>query len=158
MSDLVRRFESDPASAAPLWRIASHQSARIGDRVYLFKQGSDPRGIFGVGEVIELPRLQRDPTDTDQTLRNRAKIRFDRLVDPRQEFLLGFNVVNEIVPETLITAQSSGNGVPEDVAIELEEHLTLLLPGLPAIGSEDADDAGFDPDSVKDQRERAFRA
>ena len=121
MSELVRRFTADPARATPLWRIASHQTARIGDRIYLFKQGSDPRGVFGVGEIIEPPRLQTDPTDIDEGPRYRAKILFYRLVDPSREFLLDYQTIEDIVPETLITAQASGNGVPEDVAAELEK-------------------------------------
>jgi putative restriction endonuclease len=158
LSELVRRFDIDPANTKTLWRIASHQSARMGDRVYLFKQGADPRGIFGVGEIVELPRLQKDPTDTDEAPRYRTKIRFDRLVDPAQEFLIELSAIDEIVPETLITTQASGIGVPEDVAIELEKRLSRFLPRLPAISSEQADDPGFDPDSVKDERERAIRA
>lgn len=158
MSDLVRRFEADPASATPLWRIASHQTARIGDRVYLFKQGSDPRGIFGLGEIIEPPRQQTDPTDIDEGPRYRAKIRFDRLVDPSRTFMLSYQAILGIVPETLITAQASGNRVPEDAASELERRLAPLLTVLPPIASEQADDPGFDPDSVHDERERAIRA
>jgi putative restriction endonuclease len=158
LSELVRRFESEPASTTTLWRIASHQSARIGDRVYLFKQGSDPRGVFGVGEIIEPPRMQTDPTDIDEGPRYRAKIRFDRLVDPGREFLIELNTVKEIVPETLIAAQSSGLGVPEDVEIELEKRLSPFLRSLPPISSEQADDPGFDPDSINDERERAIRA
>src|SRR4051794_7611685 len=86
LAELVRRFEINPKSTPTLWRIASHHSANVGDRVYLFKQGSDPRGIFGAGEIIEPPRLQEDPTDIDEGPRYRAKIRFDQLIDPRQGF------------------------------------------------------------------------
>jgi putative restriction endonuclease len=158
MSELVRRFEADPASATPLWRIASHKTARIGDRIYLFKQGSDPRGIFGVGEIIELPRLQMDPTDIDKGPRHRAKIKFDALVDPGRAFLLDYRTVQNIVPETLITAQASGSRVPDDVALELERSLSPLLAVLPPISSGEADDPEFDPDSVHDERERAIRS
>jgi putative restriction endonuclease len=88
-------------------------TARIGDRVYLFKQGSDPRGIFGVGEIIEPPLLRTDPTDIDNGPRHRARIRFDALVDPSRAFLLDYQTVQGIVPETLITAQASGNRVAD---------------------------------------------
>ena len=158
VSELVLRFKTDPASATPLWRISSHQTARIGDRIYLFKQGNDPRGIFGVGEIIETPRLQTDPDDIDGGPRHRAKIRFNRLVDPSQEFLLDYQTVQEIVPQTLITALASGNGVPEEVATALDSHISPLLAASPQITSEQADDPGFDPDSVTDERVRAFRA
>ena len=52
LRDLVTRFEADPSGTTEWWRIAAHQSARVGDRVYLFKQGDDPRGIFGVGTIV----------------------------------------------------------------------------------------------------------
>lgn len=130
----------------------------MGDRVYLFKQGSDPRGIFGVGEIIETPSLLDDPTDIEEGPRYRAKVRFQRLVDPTQAFLLDLQTIQDIVPETLITAQASGNGVPEGVASELERRLTSFLAVLKPLGSEQADDPSFDPDSVHDERERAIRA
>jgi hypothetical protein len=98
-----------------------------------------------------------DPADIDRGPTYRAKIRFDRLVDPSRELLIEFDTISKIVPDTLITAQASGIGVPEDVAIELEKHLAPLVT-LPLISSEQADDPHFDPDSVTDERERAVRA
>src|SRR3954451_7820561 len=41
---------------------------------------------------------------------------------------------------------------------ELERLLSPLIAVSPPIGSEQADDPGFDPDSVDDERERAIRA
>ena len=158
MSKLVERFEVDPTTAVPLWRIASYQTAQVGDRVYLFKQGVDPRGIFGVGEIIDSPKLRMDPTDIDEGQRYRVKIRFNCLVDPAQKFLLDYQVIRDILPETLVTAQASGTRVPEDVASELERRLSPLLNVLPPIASEQADDLSFDPDSIYDERERALRA
>ncbi len=158
MSSLVERFENSPAAATPLWRIASHQAARPGDRVYLFKQGAGPKGIFGAGEIIEHPRLQADPTDIDGGETYRARISFARLVDPASAFLLNLEDISDILPEALLTTQGSGIGIPEDFAIEIEKRLApLLAPALP-IGREQADDPGFDPDSVEDLRERALRA
>ena len=158
MSSLVERFETSAAGATPLWRIASHQAARAGDRFYLFKQGVGLKGIFGAGKIIEPPRLQADPTDIEGGETYRARIRFDRLVDPSRTFLLGLEDFSDILPDTLLNAQSSGIGVPEDVAIEIEKRLAPLLLPVPPIGMEQADDPGFDPDSIEDLRERALRA
>ena len=159
MTKLVQLFETDPASATPLWRLASHQTARVGDRVFLFKQGNDPRGIFGFGEVIEPPSAQVDPTDINREPRPRAKIRLERLVDPAQTFLLDLQALEGVVPETLITAQASGNSVSEEVAAEIERRLAQFLAASPpAITNEDADDPTFDPDSIRDERGRAIRA
>lgn len=158
LSDLVQRFMADPASATPFWRIASHRAAQVGDRIFLFKQGSDPRGIFGVGEIIERPCLRTEPTDIDEKPRYRAKILFNRLVDPSQEFLLDYQHIQNLVPESLVNANASGNSVPEDVVSELERRLSLFDTDLPPIDSRQADDPGIDPDSIHDERERALRA
>jgi putative restriction endonuclease len=155
---LVGRFQTDPDRTTTLWRIASHQSAKVGDRVYLFKQGSDPRGVFGVGEIIEAPRLQGDPADIEGEPKYRAKIRFDMLVDPDREFLIGFEIILRLVPKTLIDAQASGNAIPNDVADKLEAYLAQTLSAQAPITSEQADDPQFDPDSVGDERERSIRA
>ncbi|MCW5691259.1 MAG: HNH endonuclease [Pseudolabrys sp.] len=141
-----------------MWRIASHQSAKIGDRIFIFKQGANPRGVFGVGQIVEAPRLQPDPADVDKQPRNRAKIQFDALVDPSREFLIGFEIINEIVPQSLIDAQASGNAVPSQVAEKLEAYLNPAIFTKESISSNQADTLVFDPDSIDDQRERSFRA
>lgn len=158
MEALIRSFEADPTNASPLWRIASSKSASIGDRVYLFKQGAGQRGIFGIGELIEAPRPQFDPTDIDAGLTDRARIRFSHLVNPAHAFLLDHDALADLVPKQLIEAQQSGNRVPEAVARELETRLGSAVASLSTIGFSDADDVGFDPDSVSDERERAVRA
>lgn len=158
MDELIRSFETDPATATPLWRVASSKAASIGDRVYLFKQGAGQRGIFGIGELIEAPRQQFDPTDKDAGLTDRARVRFSHLVNPKQAFLLDHDALADLVPIQLIEAQRSGNGVPEDVARELENRLALAIRPLSPIRHSDPDDIGFDPDSVGDERERAVRA
>jgi hypothetical protein len=68
-------------------------------------------------------------------------------VDPTKEFLIDLAAIADIVPETLVSAQSSGVGVPGDVAVELEKRLSPLA-ALPPISSDEADDPVFDPDSL----------
>ena len=158
MKDLVRRFEIDPSTATEWWRIAVYQSARVGDRVYLFKQGEDPHGIFGVGTIIDGPEHRSSPSD-QEGLKPRAHIRFEKLVDPTEGFLLRLDEINDIVPSNNITAQASGNRVPEEIIPELERRLApWLMPLKPPIENGQADDLAFDPESVADERQRAFRA
>lgn len=158
MDALVRSFEADPASATPLWRMASTRAARASDRVFLFKQGENPRGIFGLGELIENPRDQFDPTDIDAGLTPRARIRLTHLVNPSQGFLLDYESIEDVVPKKLVEAQQSGNRVDDDVAEKLYRRLeTVIAPPSP-LSNHDADDPAFDPDSVTDERERALRA
>lgn len=158
MDTLVRNFEADRASTTPLWRIASSRTASIGDRVYLFKQGSGERGIFGIGELIEAPRKQIDLTDIDAGSTDRARIRLTHLVNPTQAFLLNYDAIADIVPKSLVDAMQSGNSVSDEIARELDNRLALVTKSDSPLGSTDADDLSFDPDSITDERERAVRA
>jgi putative restriction endonuclease len=156
--DLVERFEADPATATEWWRIAAHQSANVGDRVYLFKQGDDPRGIFGVGTIIDGPEHRGSPSD-QEGVRPRALIRFEKLVDPTEGFLLRLDEIDDIVPLSNIVANASGISVREEVVSELEKRLApWLTKATQPIDSDQADDAAFDPASVADERQRALRA
>jgi len=158
MDALVRSFEADRGSATPLWRIASSRAASRGDRVYLFKQGAGPRGIFGVGELIEPPHDQADPTDIEAGSTDRARIRLTHLVNPAQAFLLDYDAIADVVPKSLVDAQQSGNSVPEEVARELDNRLSHVTQAVSRLRGADADDQSFDPDSIGDERERALRA
>jgi putative restriction endonuclease len=158
LQDLVRRFNIDPSGATEWWRIASHQSAQSGDRVYLFKQGDNPRGIFGVGNITGGPENRSVPSD-DLGPVPRALVRFEQLVDPSTDFLLRLEEIEDVVPPTLINAQASGNSVADEVASEIEKRLELWgTPSIPPITDGDADSDAFDPDSANDRRERAIRA
>jgi hypothetical protein len=157
LRNLVQRFEADPATATQWWRIASHASARVGERVYLFKQGDDPRGVFGVGTIIAGPEYTDSPTDTDGR-KHRGLIRFERLVDPGEGFLLRLDEIEDIVPLSMINAQASGFSVPDEIVPEIERRILLSSSAPTAVGSEQTDDGAFDPDSVGDARERAIRA
>ncbi len=156
---LIGRVEVDPDApgSTEWWRIANGD-ARIGERVYVFKQGTrSPRGLFGVGEIVGRPERLSTPTDPEMHLR--ANIRFQKLVDPSVGFLLPLAAVDDFVPQKLIAAQRSGTRVSDDVAAELERRLApMLLAGTRAINSKDSDNPAYDPASAEDERERAIRA
>ena len=158
LQDLVTRFNIDSSAATIWWRIASHQSARPGDRIYLFKQGDNPRGIFGVGNIIGGPESRSDPSD-DLGPVPRALVRFEHLVDPSTEFLLRLEEIEDVVPSPLINAQASGNSVADEISSEIEKRLEHWgTPSILRIVDVDADSNTFDPDSAYDERERAIRA
>jgi len=156
---LIDRVKQDPDApgSTEWWRIAN-SNARIGERVYVFKQGTrSPRGVIGVGEIVGRPEMVGAPSEPE--IRLRAKIRFQKLVDPTAGFLLGLAAVDDFVPQSLIDAPRSGVRVPEDVAAELERRLAPgLLAGTLAVDSKQADNPAYDPASVADERERAMRA
>jgi hypothetical protein len=114
LRDLIGRVEADPDApdSTEWWRIANG-GARVGERVYVFKQGTkSPRGVIGVGEIVGSPEMRSTPTDPELHLR--AEIRFQKLVDPTADFLLPFAEVEEFVRQRLINAQRSGTLVPND--------------------------------------------
>lgn len=160
LRDLIARVEANPDApeAVERWRMHSHVQARVGDRVYVFKQGNaSPRGIIGVGEIVTMADERATPTDSD--IRWRVGVRFQKLVDPTVRFLLPLDAIEDFVPVSLVNAAASGFSVPDDVAGELERRLApILMAGTPAIGSDQADDPAFDPCSARDERERAMRA
>ena len=158
MTSLVERFETKPSSTTTLWRIAAHKAAKEGDRVFLFKQGSGEKGIFGVGKLLERPQLQPDPTDIGGGHVYRVLIIFDQLVDPGKDFLLGMDELNSFVPDELFNTQSSGISVPEDVVAEIEKRLARMPNSANRLNGDQSDDLAFDPDSIDDMRERAQRA
>ncbi|GJE62065.1 HNH endonuclease [Methylobacterium trifolii] len=150
LRDLIRRVDADPDSTTEWWRIAAHGSASAGERVYIFQQGTNPRGIFGVGRIVGSPKKMRTSTDPD--VRPRAQIRFERLVDPTTGFLLPLEAIDDVVPATLVNAFASGWKVADEVADELEKRLApLLAPVAPT------DSSAFDPSSSTDEREKLLR-
>lgn len=80
LRSLIDRVEADPDApgATEWWRIANG-NAHIGERVYVFKQGTrSPRGVIGVGEIVGRPERRSTPTDPEMHLR--ANIRFQKLL------------------------------------------------------------------------------
>ncbi|WP_162241334.1 HNH endonuclease [Methylobacterium sp. Leaf113] len=152
LQNLVNRVETDPKNTTEWWRISSRKAARIGDRVYVFKQGKNPRGIFGVGVIVGGPEVRSTPTDPLKC--PRAEIRFERLVDPTKEFLLPLEANKDILSDNLVTAHASGNSVPDEIANELEKRLASL-PALSKVGATDAEP--FDPRTSSDEREKILR-
>lgn len=158
LTALVRRFEADPTTATEWWRIAAYNAARVGDRVYVFKQGIGQRGIFGVGTIIDGPDNRDSPSD-NEGVQPRALIQFEKLVDPLHGFLLSLDEIDDLVPRTRINAPGSGFSVPAEIVPEIEKRLApWLRPTTLPLQSGQGDDAAFDPDSVTDERERNLRA
>lgn len=158
LKGLVRDFELDPKSASKWWRFASHTRGRIGDKVYLFKQGRGPRGIFGVGEIIEGPELRAELAREGGEPRWGVLVSFENIVDPDDDFLLPLDEM-VMVPKGIINSESSGIHVPDDVASHLETRLASCLPrSRPSIAADEADNPTFDPESTRNEHERAIRA
>lgn len=99
------------------WRFQSTK-ARINNRVWLLKQGDDPRGIFGVGHFVG-PRVMGPASNGKMS--PMALVRFTTLVDPKEEFLIGWSSAKEILNMRIY---ASGTLIDDDRAKALES----LLP------------------------------
>ena len=147
LSTLVEKVRANPLSTTEPWRIAAFKQAKKGDGVFVFKQGDDPRGIIGIGQIVGDPVATKAKGRTHE-----APVRFHQLVDPaRGEFLLPLERIQDLLPGNLVTARSSGQRVPAELADKLVNLLSRLKDA-------DADRPEFDPASLGDERERAYRA
>src|SRR5271163_248584 len=84
---LVDTFKRDGVAEEP-WRIIAHKRARAGDRVFAFKQGREPRGIFGVGTIVGEASLRPELSTDPAKPRHFVPVRFTEFVDPTERLLL----------------------------------------------------------------------
>lgn len=91
------------------WRFAPVKMGAVGDEVFLLKQGSQPRGIFGSGHIVGEPYRDDDRTAF-------APILFDLLVDPFEEMLIDETAVRGILETSVINHARSGISIPEEAA------------------------------------------
>jgi hypothetical protein len=99
------------------WRLIAHKQVKLGDRVWVLKQGAGPMGIFGVGKIIKLPSRGEAGNGKIQWM---AGIRFEAFVNPMNGFLIDEKVVRTVLSETQISARASGYPLQPDRSLEFE--------------------------------------
>src|ERR1700722_803599 len=72
------------------WRIAAHNMAGPGDRVWVLRQGRGPKGIFGAGHLTDKPAPGDAGNGKTQMM---APVHFEAFVDPLQTLLIGEDTV-----------------------------------------------------------------
>jgi putative restriction endonuclease len=135
------------------WRIQSHRRAKPGDRGWLLKQGPGPRGIFGVGTILERPHRKRTADGKERSV---ARVRFERLTDPRGQHLIDEADVRAVLPDTKINAQASGGSLTAEESDALEK-LLEAADAPQVIDASAADPSTFDPATIQDAREKIAR-
>jgi 5-methylcytosine-specific restriction protein A len=104
-----------------MWSCRSHKSIRPGDRAFLARVGSTPRGIFASGKVVSEPFLSQHWSGEDKDV-PRVLIEFDTLLNPEKEPILTVeNLDKGNLSKQTWTPQSSGISIRPEVAEELEE-------------------------------------
>ena len=104
-----------------MWSCRSHKSIRPGDRAFLVRVGSIPRGIMASGKVVSEPFLSPHWSGEDKDV-PRVLIEFDVLLNPDKEPILTLdNFENGNLSKQTWTPQSSGISVKPELVDELEE-------------------------------------
>lgn len=134
------------------WRLRSFRKAAIGDPVWLLKQGPGPKVIFGQGRILDAPTRRDAGNGKVQPM---ATMRFSRLVDPEDAFLIDDVTTHDILDANQITAQASGDPIRPEQAAALA--LAAGPPPSAMIPPEHASDDAFDPANLQDARDRVLR-
>lgn len=106
------------------WTCGVNKSIQIGDRVFLIKLGSAPKGIVGSGyaatSVFEGTHWDIEKQKEGKKAR-RIFVDFDKIVDYKTEAILGFDTLLEISDKYHWSTQSSGIEIPENIACKIEK-------------------------------------
>lgn len=115
------------------WSCGNNKSISKGDRVFLLRQGEEPRGIVGAG------RAESDSFEEVHWRKEKAKIgrttmyitvRWDTLLNPETESILPREWLNDAVLSRVNwNTQISGITVWPDVAKVLEDMWSVFLKG-----------------------------
>jgi hypothetical protein len=101
------------------WHCDGYKQVRKGDRAFLIKVGTPPRGIFGSGFVCTEPFLINKP---GRTSRHNVLINIDVLLDPDHDDILTVELLKiGSFAKQLWTPQSSGILIKKELRDELEE-------------------------------------
>lgn len=110
-----------------MWSCRSHKTIRPGDRAFLARVGSTPRGIFASGTVVSEPFLSQHWSGEDKDI-PRVLIEFDTLLNPEKEPILTVdNLGKGNLSKQTWTPQSSGISIRSEVVDELEEEWFKFL-------------------------------
>ncbi len=108
------------------WSCGRSKKIRIGDRLFLMRQGTEPRGIVASGRSLT------DVFEDDEGIL-RVRMEMDVLLDPDCEDIFlrdRLLALNQGLPHPMNWgAQISGTRIPDDVAELLESAWRLFLSG-----------------------------
>lgn len=106
--------------ASERWSCASHKKIKLGDRAFLVRLGSEPRGIFASGYVASYPFIAEHWKIKDKEV-PRILIDFDILLNPNEEPILELDILKKgKLKNQNWTPQSSGISIKPEIVEELE--------------------------------------
>lgn len=102
------------------WSCVSHKTIKPGDRAFLVRLGSEPRGIFAAGYVTSDPFLSKHWSGEDKDV-YRVLIDFEVLLNPEKDPILTLDILKTgNLEKQQWTPQSSGISVKSELVEELE--------------------------------------
>lgn len=102
------------------WSCVSHKTIKPGDRAFLVRLGSEPRGIFAAGYVVSEPFLSKHWSGEDKDV-YRVLIDFEVLLNPENEPILTLDILKTgNLEKQQWTPQSSGISIKPELVEELE--------------------------------------
>lgn len=102
------------------WSCRSNKTIKSGDRAFLARVGSEPRGIFAAGYVSSEPFLSPHWSGEDKNV-FRVLIDFEVLLNPDKEPILTTDILNTgNLEKQMWTPQSSGISIKPELVDELE--------------------------------------
>ena len=106
------------------WSCRHNRKITEGDRLFLMRQGAEPRGIVGSGWAASIVFDDQHWDEAKQAAGHRAwyiDMDFDVLLDADREPILTRDQLNEGVLASMYwNSQSSGITIPDDVSKQLE--------------------------------------
>jgi 5-methylcytosine-specific restriction enzyme A len=110
------------------WSCGNTKSIEQGDRVYLLRQGIEPRGIMGFGVATSSP-YERGHWDRGRRGESARFIgvRFDALLDPIEEGILSLEQLRRALPSVHWNTQASGISISPEAAGQIERLWVALL-------------------------------
>ncbi len=104
------------------WSCGRSKRLRAGDRVFLLRQGAEPRGIVASGFVTSDEPFEDEHFTDEGRLALYVLARFDMLLHPSREPILPRSrLASGALAEVHWDSQASGITIPPDAAAELED-------------------------------------
>lgn len=119
LQSLARRIKAKGGAVEP-WRFQSHRSAKVGDRVFVLRQGRAGPAIIGYG------RLDSDPVNKNGWV---VEVRLEQLVDPTVELLATAAELKAITTAKRVWGtQASGVSIADNLAVLLVRLVVGRVP------------------------------
>jgi hypothetical protein len=114
------------------WSAGVGRGLRRGDRCYLVRLGSEPRGLFASGRILSEVR-EGEHWDGERAAAGKKThyltYRLDEILDPYSGAVLALSRLKELFPRVTWNPRASGTRIPDDVCRELELEWQRHLAG-----------------------------